>query len=173
MANIALRPDNIACVFARHNSPMRLDCSHFPSGCWRPQQRHAPCVCHGFQTRHRESLRPLNKRRTKAYFKRVHITVGAFQRTTNCSRMAHEWSCVVTPKPYYAGDLNTLRSSADDVSYLMHQCGAVGNVIAGEGTHGLGLFTTCGVAKGDVSYCYSPAADSSHALAAALRHAPV
>ena len=53
----------------------------------------------------------------------------------------------------HAGDVDNLRSAADDVLYLMQECGAVGSVIAGQGKHGLGLFTTHGVSKGEVSHC--------------------
>ena len=33
----------------------------------------------------------------------------------------------------------------------MQQCGAIGSAMAGQGECGLGLFTTHGVSKGDVS----------------------
>ena len=60
--------------------------------------------------------------------------------------------CCIT-YAYHAGDVNNPRSNADDVSTLLQQCGAAGSVVIGRGKHGLGLLTTHGVLKGDVSSC--------------------
>ncbi len=151
--------------FLRHETAMRPSISYSLAVNCRPQQRHVTCACCGLRPEEADRLGQHVKRRTRPKSARLLITAG----DCRCSdTRQHDRTFTapygMTPVASHAGDLDNPRSATNDVSYLMQECGAVGSIVARQGKHGLGLFTTHGVSKGDVSHCWSPCKPSTYRM---------